>query len=181
MNGTALHDELKRTSGRWSVAATAKVDGFVRERVRAAAALQGRRVVATAHAELAQRALVRFVQLLYDAGAGGRLYNVAQDGRIRIPVPWSRVHHADYGLTDRDGRILYSMVSWRLEQLPSRHQLMWRNGRWWILNLARFPTHDQAGAWLAQFPITPELWDEHAGKVPQRGQPAGRTGGQAKG
>lgn len=180
MTGTALHDELKRTAARWPVAASAKVEGFVRERLAAAAAVQGRRVVATARAELAQRAMQRFLEVLYDSDAG-RLYNVSRNGQLRIPVPWSRRRHSDYGLTDRESRVLASIITWRLQQLPSKHQLLFYDGRRWVLNLARFPTHESAAAWLTQFSITPALWDEHTSRVPQRGRVAGRNGGRSEG
>src|SRR4051812_12555679 len=100
----ALHDELQRTTQRWPVAAGAKVERFVREKVSEVVAVQSRRVIATAQLELANRALIRFMELLYEADLDGRLFNVADNGRILIPTPWSRWQHQSYGLTDHNSR-----------------------------------------------------------------------------
>ncbi len=167
MTTIALHDDLQRTVKRWPAATAANVDQFVRSRVNQAAAVQSGRILATANAELANRALTRFIELLYD-GAGGTLYNVAVDGRIKIAAPWSRTRYADYGLSDHGARVLRSVITWRLAQLPSKHQLLWCNGSRWFLNLARFPDLAAAGAWLGQFPVTPELWHSHNETLPRR-------------
>ena len=104
ISGTALHDELERTTQRWPVATMAKVDKFVKAAVGDAAAVQSRRVLAAAQAELANRAMRRFVELLYDETEGGaNLWNVGDGGRVLIPTPWSRTRHASYGLTDHGG------------------------------------------------------------------------------
>jgi len=169
MKTPALHDELRRTTERWPRAAAANVDRYVRARVTQVTAVQSQRVLATANAELANVALTRFAELLYD-GSPERLYNVDADGRILIPCPWSRTRYAAYGLTDQGSRILRSIIVTRLAQLPSKRQWLYMDGRVWCVNLRHYPTAEMARQWIQEFGVTPTLWAAHADALPARGK-----------
>ena len=95
------------------------MDTFVKQRVSEAAGVQSRRVLAAANG-LCNRALRRFLELLYEVGPDGRLYNVDADGRALVAAPWSRTRHADYGLTDHQGRVLRRALAVKLGGL-ARH------------------------------------------------------------
>ncbi len=169
MKTPALHDELRRTTERWPKAAAASVDRHVRGWVAETVAVQSQRLLATANAELANLALTRFAELLYD-GAPERLFNVDPSSRILIPCPWSRTRYAAYGLTDQGSRILRSIVVTRLAQLPSKRQWLYMDGRVWCVNLRHYPTAELARQWISEFGVTAALWSTHAEAMPARGK-----------
>jgi hypothetical protein len=168
-NGLAYHDELKRTSQRWPVATAAKVDRFLRDSIGDAAAVQSRRVLAAAQAELDNRALRRFCEMLYEERRTGELWNVGDGGQILIPTPWSRTRYAAYGLTDHGGRVLRSIMVWRLGALPAYRRWLELDGGRWYLNLRYYGTHQAAKEWMREWAITGDLWLEHNDRLPRRG------------
>ena len=173
VTGSGLLQEITATVDRWSLASGAAVEQFTRQRLGDAAALESRRLVATAQAELANRAMVRFVELLYDAD-NGRLYNIrSETGRILIPMPWSRSRCYDYGLTDHAGRILRSIVTTTLASAPARYRWLSLAGGQWHVDLVRYPTQTAVSEWLTKFAITSTLWLTHADALPRRGRNAG--------
>jgi hypothetical protein len=145
----ALHDELNRVSAAWPVATSAKVSNWSRQKLGEVAQAQSRRVLAEARAELMQRAMRRFLALVYD-GAPHVWYNVSGTGRIVVPVPWSRRQHAAYGLTDPDSRVLRVHVVDVVASLPGRRSLLWYDDAagFWHLNRGGFPELAQALNWL---------------------------------
>lgn len=168
-----LHDDLRATVDAWPVAATAAVRGWARERVREAAEVNSRRVIAEAKAELANRALWRFAELVYD-GAPALWYNVSLTGRIDVPTPWSRSRCYDYGLSDVAGRLLRVHIVGVLESLPERRRLFWFDGQYWHLNRGTFPALSQAQEWLATVGnVTAARWDALSQANPN-GRKAGR-------
>ena len=170
MNGVALRDELERTAVRWPLATAAKVDTFVKGRVAALAGVQSRRVLAAAQAELCNRALRRFFELLYDQTPGGRYANIGPAGRVRIAAPWSRRQYAAYGLTDHGSRILRSIFVHQLSARPPMRRPLEVEGGAWFVNLRKFPDLAAALAWLDQWPVSADLWLEHADSLPRRGR-----------
>ena len=173
MNGNGLVHDLERTSTRWPVASAARVDRFIKQKVGDAATVQSRRVLAAANAELANRALRRFFELLYDETADGALCNLGQDGRVLIAAPWSRTRHAAYGLTDHAARVLRSVITARLAAMPWRFQIMHLDadsGRWCV-NLKHYGNLPAALDWLAQHgAVTSDLWLKHNDAMPRRGR-----------
>ena len=169
----SLHDELRATTERWPVAATAAVRGWARETLRDAAEVSSRRVLAEAKAELANRALWRFVDLCYD-GAPALWYNVSHFGRVEVPTPWSRSRCYDYGLTDVAGRLLRVHMVGVLESLPERRRLFWFDGQYWHLNRGGFPALPAAQEWIGTVGIvTAARWDALSQAYPN-GRKAGR-------
>ena len=169
MNGNGLVRSLERTATRWPLAAAARVDTFVKQRVSEAAGVQSRRVLAAAQAELANRALRRFIELLYETGADGRLYNVADDGRALIAAPWSRTQHAAYGLTDHQGRVLRRVLASKLASLGWRWRLFVLDRRGPRVKLGIFSDAAAALDWLDRFPVTADEWLQASDTMPRRG------------
>lgn len=168
VNGSALHDELARTVTRWPAAAGAKVGAFTRQKLGDLAQVESRRLLATAQVELANRAIWRFAELLFD-DAGGRRWNVARDGRILIPTPWSSTRHADYGLTDHGRRILRRAITDHLAHLPpSNRWLLYAEGRWHLSR--RYTTLEAVKAWMGEYALTPAMWAAAADATPRRGR-----------
>jgi hypothetical protein len=169
MNGNGMVKDLERTSARWPAAAAAKVDTFVRRRVGAAAEVQSRRVLAGAQAELGNRALRRFFELLYDETATGRLCNLGDGGRILIAAPWSRTRHAAYGLTDHGGRVLRACLMAQLQALPTFASPLFLAGGRWHVNLRKYADLAPALAWLDKWPISADAWLRANDSLPRRG------------
>ena len=172
MNGNGLVKDLERTAQRWPVASAARVDKFVRGAVGAAAAVQSRRVLAGAQAELCNRALRRFVELLYDETDGGRLVNLGGGGRILIPAPWSRTRHAAYGLTDHSRRVLRGVLVAKLDVLPPRYRLLTCEAQSWYVNLDSYGNVGAALGWLRKHTFTADDWLKHNDAMPRRGRNA---------
>ncbi len=156
-------------STRTMAAGQAHVDAFVRDKLGQAATEEGLRVVAAAQAELAQRAVERWLELLYTDAQ----FNVrAVDGQIRLAPPWSRTRRVNYHLTEPQARTLRFIVVDLLAMLPERRRLFWYDAtaRRWVLNQRNFPTLDAALAWQrGPGQITPASW-----RAAQDQYPAGR-------
>ena len=140
---------------RQSRAAGAQSRTFVHRAVKRSATKASRRLVLEATAELMNQALFTFIDLLYD-DVDGVLVNVAADGRILVPTPWSRGRHADYGLTDGQHRTLRTLMIERQRNRPGRFILVFYSPemRFWYLNSRHFPTMPDALAWLDTERIT---------------------------
>lgn len=170
MNGNGLVKDLERTAARWPVASAAKVDRFVKDKVSAAAAVQSRRVLAVAQAELCNRAMRRFVELLYDETDAGRLVNLGDNGRILIPAPWSRTRHRAYGLSDHSRRVLRAVLLAKLQAVAPRYRLLTCEGRQWYVNLDSFGNGGAAAGWLrSRGTVTADDWLKHNDAMPRRG------------
>lgn len=172
----ALHDELNRVTAAWPVAASAKVSNWSRSKLAEVAQAQSRRVLAEARAELSQRAMRRFLALVYD-GAPHVWYNVNPTGRIVVPAPWSRRHYAAYGLTDPASRVLRVHVVDVVASLPGRRALFWYDDAagFWHLNRGGFPELTHALGWLdGPGKMTAARYQAIADSQPRRGQNGGR-------
>lgn len=169
----ALTDELINITRR-----TAAAGASVRVRARSALAshaqVQSRRVLAEARAALLNSALRAFVETLYE-GAPEIWYNVAANGAIRTPTPWSRERHAAYGLSDPESRILRIHIVGVLEALPPRRSLFWYSERGrWHLNRGSYPELAAALDWLAgPGNLAPVRLHALEGTIPRRGQHGG--------
>lgn len=168
----ALTDELINITRR-----TAAAGASVRVRARSALAshaqVQSRRVLAEARAALLNSALRAFVETLYE-GAPEIWYNVAANGAIRTPTPWSRERHAAYGLSDPESRILRAHIVGVLEALPPRRALFWYSGTRWHLNRGSYSELSAALDWLAgPGNLAPVRLHALEGTIPRRGQHGG--------
>ena len=173
MNGNGLVRDLERTSARWPLATAARVDKFMRGKVAAAAGIQSRKVLAAASAELGNRALQRFVELLYDETDGGRLANLGDGGRILIPAPWSRTRHRAYGLSDHGARVLRSIITAKLDAMPPRYRLLTCEGGRWYLNM-EFGSLGAGLGWLrSRGKVSPDDWLRANDALPRRGRNGG--------
>ncbi len=156
-------------SARTVAAGQAHADAFVRDKLGAAATEEGLRVVATAQAELAQRAVERWLELLY---VDARFNLRTVDNQIRLAPPWSRSRRVNYQLTEPQARLLRWVIVETLAALPARRRLFWYDAgaTRWALNREKFPTLGDALAW-ARGPgaITPASW-----RAAQERYPAGR-------
>lgn len=174
MVGNALHQELESTVQRWPLAAGARLESYVKRRLDDAVGAESRRLIATAQVELANRALARLFELAYEEDRTGRYWNLGADGRLLIATPWSRTQHSAYGLTDHQSRILRVALVDRLHRLPTKYQpLLYADGIWRV-QLTRFPTLQSTQAWLAEYGLTPEVWQTAADATPRRGRNGGR-------
>ena len=160
---------IATASTRTVAAGQAHVDAFVRDKLSAAATEEGLRVVAVAQAELAQRAVERWLELLY---TDARFNLRSVDNQIRLAPPWSRSRRVNYHLTEPQARTLRWLVVEVLDALPARRRLFWYDAgaTRWVLNRDRFPTLDTALAWQrGPGAITPAAW-----RAAQERYPAGR-------
>ena len=173
MNANGLVRDLERTATRWPLAAAARVDTFVKQRVSEAAGVQSRRVLAAAQAELCNRALRRFIELLYEVGPDGRHYNVDADGRALVAAPWSRTRHADYGLTDHQGRVLRRALAVKLGGLARHLRLFILDRRGPRLRLGLYSDLTAALGWLDTYPVTADDWLKANDAMPRRGRTDG--------
>ena len=158
---------------------TAAAGETVRVRARTALAsqaqVQSRRVLAEARAALLNSALRSFVAALYD-GAPDIWYNVAANGAIRTPTPWSRERHGAYGLSDPESRILRAHIVGVLEALPPRRALFWycQRGARWHLNRGSYSELSAALDWLAgPGNLAPVRLCALESAIPRRGQHGG--------
>ena len=174
VNGKALEHDLRSTAARWPLASAAKVDRYVKDRVAAGAAVQSRKVAAGANAELGNRAMRRFVELLYDESDGGRLVNLGDGGRVLLPAPWSRTRHRAYGLSDHTRRVLRVVLVAKLDALPPKYRLLTCEAQSWYVNLDSFGTLPAALGWLRKHTVTADDWLRANDALPRRGRNARR-------
>lgn len=107
----------------------------------------------------ANRALAECISLLYEQDSKGQFLNFdVVDGRILIPMPWSRQSHLPYGLNDQDHRVLRDVMIEHLQKLPPEDRLLRLSNDRWFLNVQGFPTLEDAQRWLAAIEIVPGDW-----------------------
>ena len=173
MNGNGLVRDLERTSARWPLATAAKVDRFVKNKVGAAAEVQSRKVAAAAQAELANRAMRRFVELVYDETSEGVLCNLGDGGRVLLPAPWSRTRHRAYGLSDHGARVLRIIITAKLDAMPAKYRLLTCEGGRWYLNM-EFGSLGAGLGWLrSRGKVSPDDWLRANDALPRRGRNGG--------
>lgn len=146
-------EQLQDAIGRQRTAAAARPETYVHRRVGQAAAASSRKLLLQAQADLMTAALQTFVALLYET-VDGALVNVAADGRVLIPTPWSRARHSDYGLSDGQHRTLRRIMAGRI--VGDARPLMIYDSAWraWILNRRAYPALRDALGYVQYEPIT---------------------------
>ena len=155
-------------SGKTLAAGQAEIARHGQELVGRIAEEQGLRVVAAAQADLAQRSVERWIELLYQSD-NGVWYNVREDGLIWLAPPWSRTRRKHYGLSEPQARLLLRYVRELLDALPDQRRLYYYLSDYqrYALNRHRFPTVQDALHWQQTVgAITPARWRAYQQKYP---------------
>ena len=115
-----------------------------------------RRGVMGAKAELANNALLAFVECLFDVDADQTYSNIDPDGRVMIPAPWGRNGAAQWGLRRTEQRAL----SWLLRRrsLASDNPLFVYDGELKNWYVGADYTRRSALAYLRAAPVTLAEW-----------------------
>lgn len=159
---------IAKLSGLTLAAGQARIDQHASGRIIRMAEQQSLRVVHAAQADLAQRAVERWLELLYDT-RDDIWWNVRSDGLVRLAPPWSRSRHGAYGLSEPQARLLRRIVGELVGQLPERRQLYFylELHQRWALNRNRFQTLAAALEWQRSVgAITAPMWHEFSVKFP---------------
>ena len=166
------------------IAGQARLTTFAATLVERRATIKTARAVATAQADVMQSSLEAWMETVY---ADLRYHVHPYTGSIMIPSPWSRDHHRHYGLSENQGRLLRILVTDVVQALPERRRLIEYDGvNRWTLNQSRFPTLQDALAWLRgpcqiSANLVLEGWRLYPGGRRDRGQSAGQSSGRAIG
>jgi len=155
-------------SARTLAAGQARIDAHASGKLVQMAEAESLRVVAAAQADLAQRSIERWLELVYDQ-RDGIWWNVREDGMIRLAPPWSRSRRKSYGLSEPQARLLYRIVTDLRAHLPERRWLYWYSPahQRYVLNRSRFPTLANALEWQRSVgSITPAMWYSFGVKYP---------------
>lgn len=150
----ALKSHIDDRSRRTRRAQTVQFRDAARTKTRGTASTLSRRLLFEADAELCNAALVRFIDLLYDADASGTLWNVSAVGKIERATPWSSKGHKEYALTDPLYRVFRIALVERLT--GDRFDLLMYvpEYRSWFLNFRAYKTREDAERWIAQNRLT---------------------------
>ena len=126
--------------------------------LRAVAQKLTRRGVMGAKAELANNALVAFVECLFDVDSDQVYSNIDPDGRVLIPSPWGRNGAAQWGLRRTEQRAL----SWLLRRrcMTSDNPLFVYDGELKNWYVGADYTRRSALAYLRAAPVTLSEWRE---------------------
>ena len=162
------------------VAGQARLHTFAAARIERTASIRTARAVATAQADAMQSSMEAWLETVY---ADLRYHVHPLTCAILIPCPWSRSHHRAYGLSEQQGRLLAALVTDVVNALPERRRCIEFDGvNRWLLNLSRFPTLQDAHAWLrGPCQITASTVLEGWRKYPGGRRDTGRSTGQVSG
>jgi hypothetical protein len=157
---------ITELSARTLAAGQARVDEHASGKIIKIAEEQSLRVYHAAVADLAQRAIERWIELLYDTD-GGIWWNVREDGLVKKAPPWSRSRRRAYGLSEPQARLLRRIVGDLAVGPPRQLYYYVKAHQRWALNRSRFPTVDAALEWQAgPGRITPAMWHAYSIKFP---------------
>lgn len=155
-------------SARTLAAGQARIDSHASGKLAQIAEDQSLRVIHAAQADLAQRAVERWIELLYDTG-GGVWWNVREDGLAKKAPPWSRSRRRSYGLSEPQARLLRRIVGDLLAKPPYNYKLYRysKSHQRWFLNRDLFPTLDAALDWQrGPGRISAALWHSYSVRYP---------------
>lgn len=161
-------NQIADLSARALAAGQARIDSHASGKLAEIAADQSLRVIHAAQADLAQAAVERWIELLYD-GAPDLWWNVRADGIARLAPPWSRSRRRSYGLSEPQARLLRLIVADLAATLPERRQLYYyaAGAQRWSLNRRFFPTLAAALEWQATVgKISPPAWHTYSIRHP---------------
>jgi hypothetical protein len=159
---------ITELSARTLAAGQARIDQHASGRMKKQAAVESQRVVHEAMADLAQRDIEHWLELLYDVQGGG-WWNVREDGMAIQAPPWCMSRCAAYGLSQPQARLLRIIVGDIVDRLPLTRQLYYylpQHKRWFI-NRSRFPTPESALEWQRTLgAIKPAMWHAYSLEYP---------------
>lgn len=150
---TTIFRELARSE---AIIATPSPQRFAP--LRAVAARLTQRGVMAAKAELANAALLAFVECLFDVDADQVYANIDIDGRIIVPAPWGRSGGRKWGLRRTEQRALSWLLRRRSETTDAPLFVYDDERRCWCVGYGY--TKRSALAYLRAFPITLSEWRE---------------------
>lgn len=160
-----INDIVKVTSSALNVM-NARVDAYARRSTLRQVNDLSRKALMVAEADLAQAAIERWLEVLYDVH-DGVLCNVDSSGVVLVPPPWSRTRHNDYGINSSQAVILLRVVK-LYSQIPKRMRPYFYNidTQRWHLNLVGFPTLQSALQWQQSTAlISAKTWNAEREKV----------------
>lgn len=146
-----LPRELQRTET--VSAAQANVERF--QPLRQVVASLSRRGLAAAKTELANHALALAVDLVLEQDSDGYRPNQDPDGRIIVPLPWTRSGAVAWGLRRTEGRCFNLIMRQRSDNEPQPLFIYDAEGRCWLWGSWKRAT---APAYLRQNPIALAEW-----------------------
>jgi len=111
-----------------------------------------RRGVMGAKAELANNALVAFVDVLFDVDADQVYSNIDPDGRVMIPSPWGRNGAAQWGLRNTEQRAFSWLMRRRSATTDNPLFVFDQEFRQWFVGADY--TRRTALAYLRAYPVT---------------------------
>ena len=123
--------------------------------LRSVAQALSRRGLAAAKVELANHALALAVDLVLDADADGHRPNLDADGRVLVPLPWTRSGARAWGLRRTEGRAFNRIMRQRSDSEPQPLFLYDAESRGWLWGVW---SRNSAGAYLRNNPITLREW-----------------------
>ncbi len=112
-----------------------------------------RRGVMAAKCELANQALLAFVEVLYDADADGVTANVDPDGTVLIPAPFGRGGGPLWGLRATEQRTLNLVMRQRSQAHNEPLFVYGEDTRRWLLGRP-YVSRRAALAYLRGYPVT---------------------------
>lgn len=123
--------------------------------LRAVAKSLSRRGLAAAKVELANHALALAVDLVLEADDDGHRPNLDPDGRVLVPLPWTRSGARAWGLRRTEGRTFNRIMRARSDSEPQPLFIYDKESRGWLWGVW---SRNSAGAYLRNNPITLREW-----------------------
>lgn len=115
--------------------------------LRQAAESMSRRNIDQAIVELMNEALSRLTVLAYERDDSGALCNIdAATGRILIPLPWGKVGHTRWGLSQLESKVMRRILFNRQSNGVALYQYE-RSRRAWFVNLQEYPVGVRLDEW----------------------------------
>ena len=125
-----------------------------------------------ARVELANEALARLAQLLYERDTDGAWANIdPYTHRLLIPAPWGRSGYKQWGLRWHEADTLRRVLLRRQRGWAGGRPLLYlwdEETRCWRLNLDDYPTLDAATFWLKRSGVVLVEWREVAQELAGR-------------
>jgi hypothetical protein len=174
---------ISELSARTLAAGQARIDQHASGRIIKLAEEQSLRVVHEAMADLAQRGIEHWLELLYDV-QGSVWWNVRADGMVLKAPPWCMSRRAAYGLSQPQARLLRIIVIDLIAHLPVTRQLYYYlpQHKRWAVNRSRFPTLALALEWQRTLgAIRPATWHAYSVEYPGGRRKRGANQGTIRG